>query len=93
MPDVPTFAEAGFPAFDAEMHVGLAVPSGVAPDVIQKLHAALSKVWADEALRTRMATSGVELASQHTPQDYTERLAREGRRWQGLIAKNKLRME
>jgi tripartite-type tricarboxylate transporter receptor subunit TctC len=93
LPDVPTFAEAGFPAFDAEMHVGLAVPSGVAPDVIQKLHAALSKVWADEALRMRMATSGVEVASQHTPQDYAERLAREGRRWQGLIAKNKLRME
>jgi len=93
LPDVPTFAEAGFPAFDAEMHVGLAVPSGVTPDVIQKLHAALSKVWADEALRTRMATAGVEVASQHTPQDYAERLAREGRRWQGLIAKNKLRME
>ncbi|MFS2100401.1 Bug family tripartite tricarboxylate transporter substrate binding protein [Variovorax sp. Varisp85] len=93
LPDVPTFAEAGFPAFDAEMHVGLAVPSGVTPDVVQKLHAALAKVWSDEALRTRMAAAGVEVASQHTPQDYAERLAREGRRWQGLIAKNKLRME
>lgn len=93
LPDVPTFAEAGFAAFDAEMHVGLAVPSGVPPDVIQKLHTALAKVWADDALRARMAATGVEIASQHTSQDYTERLDREGRRWQGLIVTNKLRME
>jgi tripartite-type tricarboxylate transporter receptor subunit TctC len=93
LPDVPTFAEAGYPAFDAEMHVGLALPRGVSPDIIQKLHAALAKVWADDALRARMATSGIEVALPHTPQDYAEQLAREGRRWQALIAKNKLRME
>lgn len=93
LPDVPTFAEAGYPAFDADMHVGLAVPSGVAPDVISKLHAALANVWADDALRARMASSGIEVATRHAPQDYAEQLAREGRRWQALIAKNKLRME
>lgn len=93
LPDVPTFSEAGYPAFDADMHVGLAVPSGVAPDVIERLHAALAKVWADDALRARMASSGIEIAMRHTTQDYAEQLAREGRRWQALIAKNKLRMD
>ena len=93
LPDVPTFAEAGYPAFDADMHVGLALPSGVSPDVIQKLHAALTKVWADDALRTRMATAGIEIPASHSSQDYAEQLAREGRRWQALIAKNKLRMD
>lgn len=93
LPDVPTFAEAGYPAFDADMHVGLALPSGVSPDVIQKLHAALTKVWADDALRTRMASSGIEIPAPHSSQDYAEQLAREGRRWQALIARNKLRMD
>jgi len=93
LPDVPTFAEAGYPAFDADMHIGIALPSGVSPEVVQKLHAALVKVWADDALRARMATSGIELPARHTSQDYAEQLAREGRRWQALIAKNKLRME
>lgn len=93
LPDVPTFAEAGYPAFDAEMHVGLALPSGVSPDVIQRLHAALAKVWADDALRTRMASSGIEISAPHSSQDYAEQLTREGRRWQALIVKNKLRMD
>ncbi|CAG2154207.1 Bug family tripartite tricarboxylate transporter substrate binding protein [Cupriavidus numazuensis] len=93
LPDVPTFAEAGFPAFDASMHLGLASPSGVAPDIIHRLHAALAKVWADETYRTRMATYGIETPAPHTPTEYAERLAAEARRWQGLIAKNKIRME
>lgn len=93
LPEVPTFAEAGFPAFDASMHLGLASPSGVAPEIVHRLHGALAKVWADETYRTRMANYGIETPAPHTPTEYAERLAAEARRWQGLIIKNKLRME
>ncbi|MDX3906129.1 MAG: tripartite tricarboxylate transporter substrate binding protein [Pigmentiphaga sp.] len=43
MPDVPTFAEAGYPEFNPHQWTGLFVPAGTRPDVVARIHAAFSK--------------------------------------------------
>ena len=53
IPDVPTFAEAGFPGYDVPLRWGLAAPAGTPRPIIDKLNAAL-----DAALRPTRCASG-----------------------------------
>jgi tripartite-type tricarboxylate transporter receptor subunit TctC len=60
LPDVPTIAET-LPGFDAVFWQGLFGPAGTPQPVVDRLTAALNKATQDEALRSRLATQGVEL--------------------------------
>jgi tripartite-type tricarboxylate transporter receptor subunit TctC len=72
MPDVPTMAEAtGLVDYDLPLFYGIAVPGKTPPDVVKSLHAAISKVVADPALRTQFATMGFELMGSSSPEEYT----------------------
>jgi tripartite-type tricarboxylate transporter receptor subunit TctC len=44
IPNVPTFAEAGFPAFDASFYFGLAAPAGTPKDMVAKFAAESAKI-------------------------------------------------
>lgn len=48
LPDVPTFAEAGFPDFDASAYLGLLAPRGTPRDVVEKIAADVRKVLRDK---------------------------------------------
>lgn len=47
LPDVPTFAEAGFPNTEAYFYVGLAVPKGTPKDIVDAIASANRKAVAD----------------------------------------------
>ncbi|EWM45783.1 tripartite tricarboxylate transporter receptor family protein [Bordetella holmesii 70147] len=51
MPDVPTFAEAGVPAFDMSVWNGIAAPAGTPPEVVKRLESALAAALKDPAVR------------------------------------------
>lgn len=51
MPDVPTFAEMGVPAFDMSVWNGIAAPAGTPPEVLQRLQDALAAALKDPAVR------------------------------------------
>jgi tripartite-type tricarboxylate transporter receptor subunit TctC len=44
IPNVPTFAEAGFPGFDASFYFGIAAPTGTPPDIVAKFAAEASRI-------------------------------------------------
>ena len=44
-PDVPTFAEQGFPQMTTSTWVGVSGPKGLAPEVVARLHAELLKAY------------------------------------------------
>ena len=44
IPDVPTFAEAGLPNFDASFYFGLAAPAGTPRDIVAKFAAESAKI-------------------------------------------------
>jgi len=93
LPDVPTFAEEGFGDFKVALDLGLAVPASTPPDIVRRLSNAMALVWSDDAYRNRLVPSGVEVPKPHTAQEYQQELAREGRRWQALIVKHKLKFD
>jgi tripartite-type tricarboxylate transporter receptor subunit TctC len=92
VPNVPTFAELGFPAMDATTHRGLLVPAGTPADVIPRLNAEFNKALANTALRTRLDELGYDPTC-GTIDDYAKLLRAEIAKWDGVIRKANIRVE
>ncbi len=59
-PDVPTFAEGGFPNFTAASWVGFFVPAKTSPEVIAKLHDAIDAIVRQADIQQRLASLGFD---------------------------------
>lgn len=69
MPDVPTFAEAGFADAQVMSWYVIAVRAGTPAPVIGRLHAAAMKALADPETRDRLAKAGCEVPQPRSPAD------------------------
>jgi tripartite-type tricarboxylate transporter receptor subunit TctC len=58
LPNVPTNAAAGFPAFEVTIWNGAYAPKGTPPDVLEKWNAAIGKFLDDPAVIKRMEETG-----------------------------------
>jgi len=61
LPNVPTFDESGVKGYEAATFTGIFAPSGVSPEVVQKLSSALKKAMSNEGVRERYRAMGVEI--------------------------------
>jgi tripartite-type tricarboxylate transporter receptor subunit TctC len=84
IPDVPTFAEAGFPGYDVPLRWGLAAPAGTPRPIIDKLNQALNAALASDDVRRRLAVEGAE-PQPGTPEDYAAIIDREVTMWSNLV--------
>jgi tripartite-type tricarboxylate transporter receptor subunit TctC len=84
LPDVPTFAEAGLPKYDAYFWSGLVAPAGTPPEVIAKLNGVLVKALNASDAREALMRQGLEPAGT-TPQQFGAFIASEVDRW-GRVA-------
>ncbi len=71
LPDVPTFAEAGFPEATLRFWFALHGPAGMPAAVVAKLNETLNKALATSDLRERFVTLGAEPYA-GTPQQITD---------------------
>jgi tripartite-type tricarboxylate transporter receptor subunit TctC len=60
LPEVPTVSEAGLTGYDSTGWFGLVAPTGIAPQIIKRLHAEFTAALNDEAIKTQMRSSGME---------------------------------
>lgn len=60
LPNVPTFSEAGLPAYDVHNWFGLAVPKGTPHAIIEEIATQVQKVLAEPDLIKLLASQGVE---------------------------------
>lgn len=84
LPEVPSFAEAGFPAVTSTNWFGFSTAAGIAPAIVERWRATLAEVLADARLRERFAGLGVVPGSLG-PAEYTAFIAGELARWRGVI--------
>ena len=68
LPDVPTSAEAGLPAFQVNFWSGLVAPAGTPPEVVATLNAALRHALGHEATRQALVGAGFEPAGSSVEQ-------------------------
>jgi tripartite-type tricarboxylate transporter receptor subunit TctC len=84
LPDVPTFAEAGFPQIQGETWFTVVVPAGTPKDIVARLHREVAHAVAAPDVQQRFAVLGYEPLSS-TPEQATERFKADAARWAKVI--------
>ena len=84
LPNVPTFAEAGVPGYEAVSYYGLYAPAGVSADVLAKLRAATTTALADPTTHRKLAEQGM-IDLQLDPGQFAAYVAEDRRRWGRVI--------
>jgi tripartite-type tricarboxylate transporter receptor subunit TctC len=63
LPDVPTFAEQGYPTVNFHLEMLLLAPAGLAPEVAQRLSAAAAAAMRSSEMRAQLHAIGIEATS------------------------------
>ncbi len=92
LPDLPTLAESGVPGFEVALRYGLAAPAGTPPAIIARLNKDLNAALLTEDVKNRLATEGAELLP-GTPEAYAADIAKEEKKWGGLVKQLGLKVE
>ncbi len=85
-PDIPTFAEAGLPGFEAVAWQGLVGPAGITPDIVRRINEAFNKVMAMPDVRARLLAGGLDPVG-GTPEEFGRFIRSEIVKW-SKIAKD-----
>lgn len=80
------------PGFVAEVWFGLLAPAATPDDVVQKINAAVRKVMADDAVRTRLLPTGA-IPQTSTPAEFGAIMARESAQWRDIISKYNIKAD
>jgi tripartite-type tricarboxylate transporter receptor subunit TctC len=84
-PDVPTFAEAGLPGYEAYTWNCLFVPAGTPQAVVDKLNAALNKALESSSTHEITARNGGQIIGPSTPAEAAAYGVKERARWIPII--------
>ncbi len=88
----PTIAEQGVKGFESGTYQGVAVPTSLPKAHAEKLASALITVIRAPDIREKLVAAGAE-AMTSTPAETTEFLAREAKRWAGVIQRAGTQLE
>ena len=92
VPEVPTFAEQGFPDYDVTGWYGLCTQSRVPQAIITKINTDLNKLLAQGTLRRRLEEQGIAVSTT-TPQGFAAHVKTEIARWTHVVQQAKLEAE
>lgn len=92
LPDVPTLSENILPGFNAISWLGLLAPAGTPPAIVEKIAADVRSILSDESVKARFVSlGGVPRAT--TPQEFTQLIASDKRRYAQIIHDRKISTE
>ncbi len=91
-PDIPTFAEQGFPGVIVEEHIALQAPAGLPPDIIRRANAAARTAMEAAETRQRLATLAV-VPRVTSPDDWPAYFAAENAKWRDMIRARNIRVQ
>lgn len=83
MPDVPTYAEGGYP-FIAESWVGLFAPSKTPPEVVEKLNGAINEIMSEPEVQKKLSDMGYQLHIRTVP-EVAAYVKEEGAKWGEMV--------
>ncbi|HUN67218.1 MAG TPA: tripartite tricarboxylate transporter substrate binding protein [Burkholderiales bacterium] len=84
LPDVPTLAEAGLPAFDRYTWFGMFAPAGTPSDIVRRIQTEVVAALKSPDVRERLDAVGAEPVGS-TPEQFVERIRSDGARWAEVI--------
>lgn len=91
-PDVPTFAEQGYPALSVASWAALVAPEGTPVDVIAKLNAATVAAVDSKEVSDRMIADAT-LPKSSTPEEVRQLMANDSKVWGAVVANIGLKLD
>jgi tripartite-type tricarboxylate transporter receptor subunit TctC len=83
-PDIPTFAEQGYPDLIATVWFSLSGPANLPPEIVEKLNAEVRRALETTQVRQRMRHEGI-LPNRLDAKEFTAFVADELRRWGPIV--------
>ena len=84
LPNIPSFAEVGYPKVEVLNWQGLIAPKGTPKAIIDKLNAAANEALKDPQLRELMLSQGNEIGG-GTPADFATLIKSESAKWSAVV--------
>jgi tripartite-type tricarboxylate transporter receptor subunit TctC len=84
LPDIPTLAEAGFPDQEAESPLGVLVPSGTPPAIVDRLYSSISEAIGELHAANKLVPVGFDPVMS-TPQEFAVRIKADMDKWGKVI--------
>lgn len=85
-PDVPSFAELGYPGMDVALWYGVAVPGGTPASIVQRLNAELAKIVDMPDVLKNLSEQGADLQGGST-EDFATFMRNESARWGAVVTR------
>jgi tripartite-type tricarboxylate transporter receptor subunit TctC len=92
MPDVPTFAELGFPSVEVPLWAGVMAPRGTPEAVVARLNEVLAAAVTSPPVRQLMQGAGADIAAQG-PTGFAAMLRADHARWAQVISRGSIRVD
>ncbi len=86
LPEVPTGSEEGYPAFVAQLFLGLFAPAGTPAPIIEQISQTTQQVMGDKAFLERLTDQGLEPVIGSTPATATKYVTDEIARWRPVLS-------
>jgi tripartite-type tricarboxylate transporter receptor subunit TctC len=83
-PEVPTFAELGYPELTASIWFSLSGPAGISPEIVNRLNAEVRRALRAPDVRERLRPEGIE-PGDLDPQQFAAFVASELKRWGPIV--------
>ncbi|HTP94345.1 MAG TPA: tripartite tricarboxylate transporter substrate binding protein [Burkholderiales bacterium] len=84
LPNVPTMAEAGYPAVRAVAWYGVHAPAGTPKAIVARLHTDIARTLQDPVVKERFTSEGAEVVGS-TPAEFTQFIAAEITQWKKVV--------
>lgn len=92
LPDVPTFAELGWPAAESGIWQGLLAPAGTPEEIIARLHRGFAEALATPVTKERLDRLGAQIRTDG-PESFRRFLASETETWSQVIRARGIRLD
>jgi tripartite-type tricarboxylate transporter receptor subunit TctC len=93
LPQVPTFAELGYPGIEFVNWVGPIGSGKLAPELVARIHAEIVKAAATPKVRARLAEAGFEPSPPTTPAELEQSVRADYERNAGIVKTFNIRFE
>jgi tripartite-type tricarboxylate transporter receptor subunit TctC len=84
LPDVPSFAELGYPGMDIALWYGIVAPGGTPAPIVLRLNAELAKIVAMPDVRKNLSEQGADLQG-GSPEEFAAFMRAESDRWSMVV--------
>jgi tripartite-type tricarboxylate transporter receptor subunit TctC len=92
VPEIPTFAEAGYPGYEVYVWWGISTPAGVPNQIAQRLIKTFTEILSDPATRKRLDAEAAE-PRHATPGEFRKLIREEVKKWQSVAKSAGLKVQ